>query len=99
MHSLNNEVEKRMQSNNWSEEMAERVISEKKRRTRNKITLAGSLFVGLIVFTLVGLNIFHQKSAGRYWSNYFTSAVEEYTDIDLVPSDIDEFIATSFEGE
>lgn len=95
MYSLDDEVEKRMQNDSWNKEISERVISERGRRTKKKLTLAGSLFVGLFIFVFFGLSIY-QSSEEIPWNNYLMSAVVDSTDIDLVPADVDDFITYAF---
>jgi len=98
MYSLNEEIEKRIQSNYWSQEIAEKVISEKSRRTKRKLTVTGSLFIGLFMFIVIGLNVYQTKPESASWSENFMSAIIESINI-AIPEDVDEFISYSFNGK
>jgi hypothetical protein len=98
MYNLNDEINKRMQQKSWSEEIARKVISEKTRRTKRKLTFTGSLFIIFFVFFVIGFNISQTRSGGTSWDNYIMSAVIESTNT-AIPQDLEEFISYSFNGQ
>lgn len=98
MYNLNKEIEKRMRSNSWSKEIAEKVISGRARRTRRNLTLTGSLFMVFFLFFVVGFNFYQIKSEGASWDNYIISTVIESTNT-TIPQDVEEFITYSFNGQ
>jgi hypothetical protein len=98
MYNLNDEINKRMQQKSWSEEMARKVISEKSRRTKRKLTLTGSLFIVFFLSFVVGINASRIRSEEASWDNYIMSAVTESTNTEI-PQDVVEFISYSFNGQ
>jgi hypothetical protein len=95
MYSLNEEIEKRMRSNSWSKEIAEKVIFGRARRAKRNLTLSGSLFAVFFLFFVIGFNFTKTKSEETSWNNYIMSRVIESTNT-AVPEDIVKFISYSF---
>jgi hypothetical protein len=98
MYNLNDEINKRMQQKSWSEEVARKVISEKTRRTKRKMTVTGSLFIVFFMSFVIGFNISKSKSEGSSWNDYLMSTVIESTNNEI-PQDLEEFISYSFNGQ
>jgi hypothetical protein len=98
MYNLNDEINKRMQQKSWSEEIARKVISEKYRRTKRKLTFTGSLFIVFFVFFVVGIKVSRTRTEGTSWDNYIMSSVIESTNT-AIPQDLEEFISYSFNGQ
>jgi hypothetical protein len=98
MYNLNDEINKRMQQKSWSKEIARKVISEKSRRTRRKLTFTGSLFIVFFLSFVVGVNVSRIRSEGASWDSYIMSAVTESTNTEI-PQDVVEFISYSFNGQ
>lgn len=98
MYNLNDEINKRMQQKSWSEEIARKVISEKTRKTKRKLTFTGSLFVVFFVFFVIGFNISQTRSEEASWDDYIMSAVTESINT-TIPQDLEEFISYSFNGQ
>ena len=99
MHSLNEEIEKRIQSGFWSEEIAGRVYSEKSRRRKRNLAVTGSLIVVFFLFFVVGINVFQMEPAGTSWDETLISTVTESINPYIIPEDVDEFISYSFNGQ
>jgi len=99
MRSLNGEIEKRIQSGFWSEEIAGRVISERVRRKKRNLAVTGSLMVVFFLFFVVGFNISEMEPAGASWDETLISTVTESINPYIIPEDVDEFIEYSFNGQ
>jgi hypothetical protein len=99
MHNLNEEVEKRIQSSFWSEEIAGKIISERLRRKKRNLAVTGSLIVVFFLFFVVGFNVSRTEPAGASWNETLISTVTESINPYIIPEDVDEFISYSFNGQ
>lgn len=77
MYRIDSEINKREQSKLWSENMARNVLSEKSRRARKKLTVAGSFFIVFFVFFVIGLNVSRVSPDSPYWVDDFISSVTD----------------------
>lgn len=77
MYRIDSEINKREQSRLWSEDMAKKVLSEKSRRYRRKLTVAGSFCIVFFVFFVIGFNINRIRPDSSYWVDDFISSVAE----------------------
>ncbi len=98
MYNLNDEINKRMQQKSWSEDIARKVVWEKSRRAKRKLTLTGSLFMVFFLFFVIGFNVSRIRSEGASWDSYIMSAVTESINTEI-PQDVVEFISYSFNGQ
>jgi hypothetical protein len=98
MEMFNDEIERRKESNVWSKNIAGRVIKERSRRTRRKLTVVGSIFVTVMIAIAIGINVYQGNIIENSWENYFMSAVYESVATDPVPEKVDKFIEYSFNG-
>ncbi len=98
MYSLNGEIEKRIQSSSWSEKMASRILSERSRRTKRKITFTSSLFIAFFLFFVIGFNVSRVQPESSSWGSTFISSVTDSIYPYVIPQDVDEFISYSFNG-
>jgi hypothetical protein len=100
MYRIDNEINKREQSKLWSEKMANRVLYEKSRRARKKLTVAGSFCIVFFVFFVIGLNLDRFRPDSSYWVDDFVSSV---TDDSYYESSVSEnffdFVTFSFNGQ
>ncbi|MBN1695122.1 hypothetical protein JW879_06965 [candidate division WOR-3 bacterium] len=99
MHSINGEIEKRIQSSFWSEEIAGKVISERSRRRKRNLSVVGSLTVVFFLFFVVGFNVSRIEPASTSWNETLISTVTESINPYIIPEDVDEFIEYSFNGQ
>ena len=99
MYKLESEINKREKNNSWSQEIAEKVISERSRRRKTKITVTGSLFMVFFMFFVIGFNFIKTETSGPSWSDELIASVDENVYPELIPQDIDEFISYSFIGK
>ena len=99
MYKLENEINKREKNNSWSQEIASKVISERARRRKTKITVTGSLFMVFFMFFVIGFNFIKTETSGSSWSDEFIASVDEVMYPELIPLDIEEFISYSFNGK
>ncbi len=99
MPNINEEIEKKMQSGFWSEEMAGRVISERSRRRKRNLSVIGSLTVVFFLFFVVGFNVSRMEPASTSWNETLISTVTESINPYIIPEDVDEFISFSFNGQ
>ena len=99
MHNINDKINKREQSKFWSKEIAGRVVTERSRRAKRKLTVTGSLFIVFFLFFVIGYNISLTKTESTTWSDTFISEVTESIYPYMIPQDVDEFITYSFNGE
>jgi hypothetical protein len=77
MYRIDNEINKREQSKLWSENIAKKVLSEKSRRARRKLTVAGSFCIVFFVFFVIGFNVSRVRSESPYWVDDFISSVTD----------------------
>ncbi len=99
MYRIDNEIDKRKQSKLWSENIARNVLSEKSRRARRKLTVAGSFFIVFFVFFVIGFNVSRMEPASTSWNETLISTVTESINPYIIPEDVDEFISYSFNGQ
>jgi len=99
MYRINDEINKREQSKFWSEEIANKVLSEKSRREKRKLTVTGSLVVVFFLSFVIGLNVSRARPASPSWSDTFISAVADSIYPYVIPQDVEEFITYSFNGQ
>ncbi len=99
MPSINEEIEKRMQSGFWSEEIAGRVISERFRRRKRNLAVTGSLIVVFFLFFVIGFDFSGTGSESPSWNETLISSVAETVYPQVIPQDVDEFISYSFNGQ
>jgi hypothetical protein len=99
MYKLESEINKREKNSCWSEEIAQKVISERSRRRKTKITVTGSLFMIFFMFFVIGFNFIRTEPTGPSWSETIIASVDENVYPELIPQDIDEFIFYSFNGQ
>ena len=100
MYRIDNEIKKREQSKLWNENIANKVLSEKSRRNKRNLTVAGSFFVVFFVFFVIGLNVSRVRPESPSWVDDFLSSV---TDDGYYQSEIQEdlydFVTFSFNGQ
>jgi hypothetical protein len=99
MYKIDNEINKREQSKLWSEEMAKKVFSEKARRTKRKLTLAGSMFMVFFLSFVIGFNVSRSEFESSSWGADYLSSVTDSIYPYVIPQDVDEFISYSFNGQ
>ena len=98
MYKLESEINKREKNNSWSQEIAAKVISERSRRRKTKITVTGSLFTVFFLFFFIGFNFIKTGPSSPSWSESIIASVDEVMYPEAIPQDIDEFISYSFNG-
>lgn len=96
MEKFNREIENREESTLWNEDIAERVIQERSRRTRRNISVAGSIFIVLLMLVTAGFNMYKSRVTEDSWENYLTSTIRETFETEVVPEEVDDFIEYSF---
>ena len=99
MYKIDNEINKRAQSRYWSEEMAKKVLSEKSRRTKRKLSFTSSLFIAFFLFFVIGFNVSKVKSESSSWGADYISSVTDSIYPYVIPQDVEEFISYSFNGQ
>ncbi len=99
MHSLNKEIEKRIQSSFWSEEIAGKVIFERSRRKKRNLAVTGSLFIVFLLSFVIGFDFSKTEPASPDWNETFISSVTETIYPSVIPENVDEFISYSFNGQ
>jgi len=99
MYKIDNEINKREQSKLWSEEMAKKVFSEKARRTKRKLAVAGSMFMVFFLSFVIGFNISRIEFYEVSWSEDYISSVTDSIYPYSIPQDVEEFISYSFNGQ
>lgn len=98
MGIFSDEIESRKGSNNWSKDIAVRVVKEHSRRKRRKLTVAGSIFVSLMIAISIGINVFKTSISEDSWENYLMTGIYESVETEAFPQEVDEFIKYSFNG-
>ncbi|MEJ2567315.1 MAG: hypothetical protein P8Z50_00320 [candidate division WOR-3 bacterium] len=98
MYKLESEINKREKNSCWSEEIATKVISERSRRRKVKITVTGSLFMVFFMFFVIGFNFIKTEPSSPSWSETIIASVDEAFYPQAIPQYIDEFISYSFDG-
>ena len=99
MFKIDDEINKREQSNLWSEEMAKRVFLERSRRTKRKIAVAGSMFTVFSLFFVIGFNVSRMEYEGSLWGEDYISSVTDSLYPYVIPEGVEEFISYSFNGQ
>jgi len=99
MYRINDEINKREQSKFWSEEIANKVLSEKVRRTKRKLAVTGSSLVVFFLFFVIGFDFSKTEPVSPSWSDTFISAVADSIYPYVIPQDVEEFITYSFNGQ
>jgi hypothetical protein len=99
MHSLSEEIEKRIQSDSWSKKMAGKVMFERSRRRKRSLAVTGSLFVVFLLSFIIGFDFSKTGSVSSSWNENFISSVTEAVYPQVVPQDVDEFISYAFNGQ
>jgi len=99
MYRINDEINKREQSKFWSEEIANKVLSEKVRRTKRKLAVTGSSLVVFFLFFVIGLNVSRARPENPSWADTFISSVTDSIYPYVIPQDVEEFITYSFNGQ
>ena len=99
MYKIDNEIKKREQSKLWTENIANRVFSEKSRRARRNLTVAGSFCIVFFLFFVIGFNVSRINAESTSWVDDFLSSV---TDDSYYQSqtqgDLYDFVMYSFNG-
>jgi hypothetical protein len=100
MYRIDSEINKRKQSKLWSEDIAQKVLSEKSRRARRKLTVVGSFCIVFFVLFVIGFNVSRVGTESPYWVDDFISSV---TDDSYYQSQVQEdlyyFVTYSFNGQ
>ncbi len=99
MYKLESEINKREKNNSWSQEIAAKVLSERSRRRKTKITVTGSLFVVFCMFFVIGFNFIKMGPSDPSWSEAIITSVDEVIYPQAIPQYVDEFISYSFNGQ
>jgi hypothetical protein len=99
MYKIDKEINKREQSELWSEDMAKRVIFERSRRTKKKLTVASSMFMVLFLFFVISFNVSLIEPEDSLWGEDYISSVTDSTYPYSIPQYVDEFIFFSFDGQ
>jgi hypothetical protein len=99
MFKIDNEINKREQSNLWSEEMAKRVLLERSRRTKRKLAVASSMFTVFFFFFVIGFNVSRVEYEGSLWGEDYISSAADSLYPYVIPEYVEEFISYSFNGQ
>ncbi len=99
MYRISEEISKREQSKLWSEEIARRVISEKSRRAKTRLSVTGSLIVVFVLSFVVGFNISRGHESDNWVDDFISSVTDDTYYQSDTQGDLFNFVTYSFNGQ
>jgi len=96
MSKFYEEIEDRINSPRWSKQIAHQVILKKRKRDKKKRGILGSLAIGLVILSTIGVNVIQNVSKSNSWENQLLNIVFEDNNTTVFSQEVDNFIEESF---